>query len=178
MGADPKEIIFTSGATESNNMAIKGVANFYQDKKRHIITTQTERAFRSLHRFWANASCICHNSECWKPVTPCVVHQQVDLGCPCIRACVCAPDWQVRGFGLVSASESAARHLAGCSPALTRGACARPQTSACWTAAATCSSAAGTSPTCRCRAMAWSTCARWRPPCAPTPPSSPSCSQQ
>jgi hypothetical protein len=42
IGADPKEIIFTSGATESNNMAIKGVANFYKDKKRHIVTSQTE----------------------------------------------------------------------------------------------------------------------------------------
>lgn len=44
IGADPKEIIFTSGATESNNMAIKGVARFFgrSGKKRHIITSQTE----------------------------------------------------------------------------------------------------------------------------------------
>lgn len=42
IGADPKDIVFTSGATESNNMAIKGVARFHKDRKRHIITTQTE----------------------------------------------------------------------------------------------------------------------------------------
>ncbi|KAL4248482.1 Cysteine desulfurase [Abortiporus biennis] len=42
IGAEPKDIIFTSGATESNNMSIKGVARFHKEKKRHIITTQTE----------------------------------------------------------------------------------------------------------------------------------------
>ncbi|KAL4648918.1 cysteine desulfurase, mitochondrial [Arapaima gigas] len=42
IGADPREIVFTSGATESNNMSIKGVARFYKAKKKHIITTQTE----------------------------------------------------------------------------------------------------------------------------------------
>ncbi|EKD21410.1 uncharacterized protein L3040_000555 [Drepanopeziza brunnea f. sp. 'multigermtubi'] len=44
IGADPKEIIFTSGATESNNMSVKGVARFFKrgGKKNHIITSQTE----------------------------------------------------------------------------------------------------------------------------------------
>lgn len=42
IGATGKEIVFTSGATESNNMAIKGVAKFYGENKKHIITTQTE----------------------------------------------------------------------------------------------------------------------------------------
>lgn len=43
IGADPKDIIFTSGATESNNIAVKGVARFYRaGGKDHIITTQTE----------------------------------------------------------------------------------------------------------------------------------------
>jgi cysteine desulfurase len=42
VGADPKEIIFTSGATESNNMAVKGVSMFYKARKNHVVTTQTE----------------------------------------------------------------------------------------------------------------------------------------
>ncbi|KAG6334733.1 hypothetical protein ID866_4351 [Astraeus odoratus] len=42
IGAEPKDIVFTSGATESNNMIIKGVARFNKEKKKHVITTQTE----------------------------------------------------------------------------------------------------------------------------------------
>ena len=44
IGASSKEIIFTSGATESNNLALKGVSQFYHknSQKKHIITTQIE----------------------------------------------------------------------------------------------------------------------------------------
>ncbi len=42
INADPKAVIFTSGATESNNLAVKGVARFYKDRKNHVITTVTE----------------------------------------------------------------------------------------------------------------------------------------
>ena len=41
IGASAKEIVFTSGATECNNIAVKGVAQCYKDKKNHVITTQT-----------------------------------------------------------------------------------------------------------------------------------------
>ncbi|WP_107687893.1 IscS subfamily cysteine desulfurase [Neisseria wadsworthii] len=42
INADAKEIVFTSGATESNNLAIKGAANFYKTKGKHLITVKTE----------------------------------------------------------------------------------------------------------------------------------------
>jgi cysteine desulfurase len=42
IGADEREVIFTSGATESNNLAIKGVLRFHKDKRNHMITTLTE----------------------------------------------------------------------------------------------------------------------------------------
>jgi cysteine desulfurase len=42
VNADPKEIVWTSGATESNNLALKGAAHFYQGKGKHIVTVKTE----------------------------------------------------------------------------------------------------------------------------------------
>jgi len=55
VGADPREIVWTSGATESNNLAIKGAAHFYKEKGKHIITVKTEHkavldACRELER--------------------------------------------------------------------------------------------------------------------------------
>jgi cysteine desulfurase len=42
IGATPKEIVFTSGATESDNLAVKGAAHFYKDRGRHVVTCRTE----------------------------------------------------------------------------------------------------------------------------------------
>ncbi|HZM33600.1 MAG TPA: IscS subfamily cysteine desulfurase [Burkholderiales bacterium] len=55
INADPKEIVWTSGATEGNNLAIKGAAHFYKTKGKHIITQRTEHkavldTFRELER--------------------------------------------------------------------------------------------------------------------------------
>jgi len=55
INADPKEMVWTSGATEGNNLAIKGAANFYKTKGRHLITQKTEHkavldTFRELER--------------------------------------------------------------------------------------------------------------------------------
>jgi cysteine desulfurase len=42
IGADPREIVWTSGATESNNLALKGAANFYASRGKHLVTVKTE----------------------------------------------------------------------------------------------------------------------------------------
>ncbi|CAM2180827.1 IscS subfamily cysteine desulfurase [Burkholderia orbicola] len=42
LGADPREIVWTSGATEGNNLAIKGAAHFYQGQGKHLVTVKTE----------------------------------------------------------------------------------------------------------------------------------------
>jgi len=51
IGADPREIVFTSGATESNNLAIKGAARFHRDERDHVVTLATEHkcVLESVH---------------------------------------------------------------------------------------------------------------------------------
>jgi cysteine desulfurase len=68
VAADPKEIIWTSGATESDNLAIKGAAHFYQGKGRHIVTVKTEHkavldACRELERQGFEATYLAPESD-------------------------------------------------------------------------------------------------------------------
>jgi cysteine desulfurase len=68
IGADPREIIFTSGATESNNLAIKGVFDMYQSRGNHIITVTTEHkavldTCKSLEKLGAQVTYLSPNEE-------------------------------------------------------------------------------------------------------------------
>ena len=61
VNADPREIVWTSGATESNNLAIKGASQFYSSKGKHIITCSTEHkavidAVREMERLGYDAT--------------------------------------------------------------------------------------------------------------------------
>ena len=63
VNADPKEIVWTSGATESNNLAIKGAAHFHRGKGKHLITVATEHkavldSMRELEREGTVPGCI------------------------------------------------------------------------------------------------------------------------
>lgn len=68
IGADPREIVWTSGATESDNLAIKGVAHFYQKKGKHLITSKIEHKAvldpcRQLEREGYEVTYLTPNSE-------------------------------------------------------------------------------------------------------------------
>lgn len=62
IGAQSKDVVFTSGATESNNMIIKGIAKFYGSKRNHIITTQTVRLYQICVVPYM-LTCFCHGSQ-------------------------------------------------------------------------------------------------------------------
>ncbi|MCS5708726.1 IscS subfamily cysteine desulfurase [Candidatus Berkiella cookevillensis] len=80
INADPKEIVFTSGATESNNLAIKGAAHFYHRRGKHIITSKTEHkavldTCRQLEREGFEVTYLTPNSQ--GEITPEVVQNAI-----------------------------------------------------------------------------------------------------
>ena len=65
VNADPKEIVWTSGATESNNLAIKGAAHFYSGKGKHVITVKTgHKAVLDTCRELERGGCLLYTSRC------------------------------------------------------------------------------------------------------------------
>ena len=75
IGAMPREVIFTSGATEANNLAIQGAARFYAKKGRHIITTTIEHkavidVFHALEKEGFSITLVATNRDGIIPRTP------------------------------------------------------------------------------------------------------------
>ena len=83
LNADPREIVWTSGATEGNNLAIKGAAHFYSGKGKHIITQKTEHkavldTFRELERQGFTATYLDVNDDGLVPVERIIAAMQPD----------------------------------------------------------------------------------------------------